>query len=385
MTLASGGHRGGKRGKGGFRLWKIIRRDIGRKLTAFIVAVVLWTTLANVLTEERLLQFNIQVVDTVAEADQERSRTPAVYLVVPPELIVRDMSPGRVRVDVKGLKDDVSDLDVSAVIVLQPDALGDQDEAVVPVLLDRDQFKGREREPSLSEFNINPPRIDVTLARKAEAELLLGPENVVVVGRPREGYAFDESSIRVTPNRVTIEGPSSAVDNLVANPGQLKLRAVSVEGRILEVSQQVDIDKEKVDRSVSLLTTGGVVEVSIPVRPRDITREVFSVPVSYENEDLLSIDKRRVVVTTETLDLLVTGPRPVLEGLTPEQLAERIRPVFDWSEVSLTLGDEKVRLYRDGLPDSVRITDLDGRPPEIHYRLETADSDANSGIDGESP
>ena len=30
MTLAPGGHRGGKRGKGGFRLWKIIRRDIGR-------------------------------------------------------------------------------------------------------------------------------------------------------------------------------------------------------------------------------------------------------------------------------------------------------------------------------------------------------------------
>ena len=75
----------------------------------------------------------------------------------------------------------------------------------------------------------------------------------------------------------------------------------------------------------------------------------------------------------------------MLEGLTPEQLAERIRPVFDWSEVSLTLGDEKVRIYREGLPDSVRITDLDGRPPEIHYRLETADSDASSGIDGESP
>ena len=368
-----------------FWAWRIFRKDIGRKLTAFVVAITLWFALANLLTDERSLQLQVRMVNSLAEADQQRVAAPGIYLVVPAELIVRDVAPDTVRIDVKGNKDDVRDLEISAVLEFDPDVLGDQDEAVKPVVLARDDFKSRARDPELSEFKLRPSTLDVTLARRADAEIELGPDNVVVTGRPREGYAYENSRIRIVPNSVRISGPRSAVENLVDNPDQLKLEPLDVEGRVLEVSQQVGIDIEKVDRSVTLRTTGGVVEVSVPVRPRDIAKQLFSLPVHYDNTDLLALGKRQVVEATETLDLQLTGPRSALEGLTSEQLAERIRLVFDWGTVTLDRAHEKVRIYRDGLPDSVKITDLEGRPPEISYRLESTGSDGATSTPGDSP
>ncbi len=368
-----------------YRIWMLFRHDIGRKLTALTVAVALWYSLANRLTLERRIELQVREVATRAEADQLSSIAPALYLVVPPEFIVLHKSRASIRIDVKGNKDDVRELDVSGIIEFDIDALGDQDEAVIPRPLVRDVFKAREGEPSLTEFEVRPPKLDVTLARRIESEIELRPENVVVVGRPREGYAFDGSSIRIVPNRVRVSGPVAQVENIIAKPEQLKLAPIDINGRILEVSQQVGIDTEKVDRRMRLHTAGEVVEVSIPVRPRDITKELLSVPVEYDNDGALTIAKRRVVFATETVDLLVTGPRSVLEGLTREELADRIRPVFDWGQVTLPLGDEKVRIFKDGLPTSVTITDLQGRPPEIHYSLESVASDPKNVPNGESP
>jgi hypothetical protein len=382
----SNGSRTADKGPFGRRVWMLFRHDIGRKLTALVVAVALWYSLANRLTLDRRIQLQVREVASRAEADQLRNTAPAVYLVVPREFIVRDKSRKTIRVDVRGNKDEVRNLELSAVLEIELDALGSQDEAVIPIPLARSLFKAQSGELGLSELDVRPPILDVHLARRREAEITLGPSNVVVVGRPRQGYAFDESRIRVAPNRVRISGPTSQVESLASNPEQLKLVPIDIEGRILEVSQQVGIDVEKVDRSVSLLTTGGLVEVSIPVRPRDITKELLSLPVSYENEDALGLSKRRVVFATETVDLLVTGPRSVLESLSREELAEKIRPVFDWSQVTLTLGDEPVKIFTGvGLPDSVRITDTDGRPVEIHYSLETTDTDPGNSNDGELP
>jgi hypothetical protein len=379
------GHGGSLERPLGRRLWMLVRHDIGRKIMALVVAVALWYSLATRLTLDRRIQLEVREVASRAEAEQLRSSAPAVYLVVPPEFIVRDKPRRHVRVDVRGNKDEVRNMELSAILEIELDALGGQDEAVIPMPLVRSLFKVQGGEFSLSEFDVKPPKLDIRLARRREAEITLGPENVVVVGRPLEGYTFDQNSIRVAPNRVRISGPISQVEMLAGHPEQLKLVPINIDRRILEVSQQVGIDVEKVDRSVTLLTTGGLVEVSIPVRPRDITKELLSVHVTYENEDLLLLNKRRVVFATETIDLLVTGPRSVLEGLTREQLAERIRPMFDWSQVTLTLGDEPVSIFRIGLPDSVRVTDSEGRPAEIHYSLETTDSDSMSVTDGETP
>jgi hypothetical protein len=365
-------------------LHRLVRHDIGRKLTAFVVALLLWFLLAGLVTGERRVRLEVREAGSLAEADRKRNTEPAIYLVVPQELIVRDLSHDRIRVNVKGLKKDVLELELSAILEFDVDVLGDQDEAIITVPLDRERFKAHgEQDKQFSEFEVNPPQIEVSLARRADAEILLGPENVVVVGRPKAGYAFDGNQIRVSPNRVRISGRRLAVDEIVASPALLKLRPVNVEGRIWEVRQQVGIDPEKVDRSVSLGTASGVVEVSIPVRPMDITRELRSIPVTYANAELLG--DQQVSFATETLDLEVTGPRSVLEGLTSEQLAQRIRPVFDWRDVGLKRAHEKVTIYRVDLPDTVQVTDLEGRPPEISYRLDSVDSDPNSLSGGDSP
>jgi hypothetical protein len=148
-----------------------------------------------------------------------------------------------------------------------------------------------------------------------------------------------------------------------------------VEGRLFEVSQQVGLDPERVDRSITLHTAGNVVEVTIPIAPKEATRELLQLPVYYEHGDILTVERKRVVRATESLDLEVRGPRSLLDSRTNEQLRSSIRLVYDWADspVSPRLDQARarVRVLRDlDLPDEIKIVGLDGRHPEIEYRLE---------------
>jgi len=174
-------------------------------------------------------------------------------------------------------------------------------------------------------------------------------------------------------------------ESLQTDPSRLKLSPIDLEGRVLEVSQQVGLDTEKVDRSVSLHTAGGVIEVTIPVQPQETVKELLSMPVRYENEDVLARDRRRVESATETLDLKVLGPRSVLDSLTTEQLVGRIILVYDWQLARLPQASDKVKIFTQDLPDSIRIRDLDSRHPEIEYRLVDVDPEPTPDTTGETP
>lgn len=375
------------------RVWRFVRHDVGRKLLALLLAVLVWLKLSMMVSDdlEGHPDLDVIAVGSRREATQAMQTVPAVYVVVPRDVIVRDdLSRIKVTVSGRGLIEHVKDLKLSAIVEIDNDILGTEDEVEWSALLqDRTLFESKGAEPELSDFMVEPELLRLNLARRAEAEMLISHENVTVTGTPREGYEYDREAIVVHPNRVVITGPRSAIDGLAGDPSSLRLSPIDVTSAVFEVTQQVGIDVEKVDRSVALRTAGGVVEVTVPIRPKDMMKELLGVPVVYVNEDALAGRGRRVASRTETLDVQVWGPRSFLSGMTSEDLMKRIRLEYDLMNARVDrAANERVSVYRQNLLDeaTVRITNRDGRPLMIEYVLEeSVGAGASAAAGGESP
>jgi hypothetical protein len=355
----------------------VIRHDIGRKVTALALALLVWGLLENFVVGDRDFTLEVIVVSTQRQADVSRATAPGLYLVVPDDLIVIAKEPS-VRLKVKGLRDDIENLNLSAVLTYDATDLGDADEALVSRPLDRDTFKSPGENPQLTEFRIRPDDVfDVTLARRETLEdVTLTPTNVATVGKPRDGYVFRYEGIRVVPNTVTITGPRGVLKAMATDPQLPQLAPVNVDDRISTVILRVGLSPEFLAQGVTLLPAPGTVTVTIPIEPTDISVNLLSVKVHYDNQEALLASGRRVVTKTETLNLKLVGPRSELSGVTPQQLAKMFQLRFDWSDAPANLPQsrDKVSVHRIGLTGlsyDVRVLDLDtDEEPRIEYSLE---------------
>jgi hypothetical protein len=364
----------------GARALHAVRHDIGRKLTALGLAVGVWFVLEGLVLDEQNEVLDVKEVSSIEAADRERltANRSTVYLVVPDTLQVLRWVPESMRLRVKGLKEDVRGLVMSAVLEFNETDLEGGDQAAVQRTLGRENFKGRDRSPELTLFRIGRDAnatLTVTLVRRTSVSVNLGPGNVSVTGLPAKGYVTDGATARLKPNVVTVSGPQAIVERFGTDPGLLKLKPVSVERRNGPVTQLVGLSQELLDQKVSLSPDDDI-EVTVPIVPVDMELKVFALPVSYDN--LGALDERGfklAVPGPKTLDVLLRGPAPDLERYAQDRdaLARQIRLVFDFGTAPLVDGTNKPRVdfYRGDLADAVRVFGLDGPDePRIEFKLE---------------
>jgi hypothetical protein len=362
------------------RIWKTTRHDIGRKLTALVMASALWLVLQSLVIGRQPLELQVRAVATQAEADQQRLTTPGVYLIVPDELIVRSMSDPRVHLTISGLRDEVVGLNMSAKLVFTVADLGGEDEITLSRPLERDSFSvPGQPMPKLTSFRVRPEVLQVTLARRDTAEITLTADNVVTAGKPKDHYFFKTSSIKLYPNTVDLIGPRTVIESLRQDTSKVKLEPVDLANRSLNVSQPVGLAQELRDQGVTMQSGRGQqqVVVTVPLEAEDIEVQLFSVPIVYLNEDALALRPSRQKASNfpRTMDIKVVGPPSELNGRTEADLLSNIVLVFDWSVAPPTYtgpSTGSVKYASIGLPDTVRVTDAKGnRDLTIEYDLET--------------
>jgi len=361
-------------------LYHIVRDDIGRKIFALVLALLLWAYLFNALIEDRELEFPIELVETRQEAGTQAGDS--LYVVVPDELIVLKIVPEkRVRVDVKGAKDVMNRLDMLAIVELSIDDLQDgADERTIRVPIVRGLFKARQgEEPEFLEFEPKKEELQITIARKLSADVPLDASNVEITGVPLKGHEFQTERIRVFPNTARITGPKEEIARIRADPTLLSLQPVDVDGKLGEVSQSVGLSQDLLDREVTLDTRDRVVDVIVPIDPRREEIQLVAVPVQYINEDKLILSRMEVVSKTETVDLVVRASRSIT-AQGPVWLREQLRLEFNWEDVSPNIEFASPAIdvwFKQGVanPADIEVLDTDLRAPQIDYVIKSTEDD----------
>jgi hypothetical protein len=375
------------------KLWRAIRYDIGRKLTALGLAVATWFILESVvLADMPNRKVEVKYVPSIEAADLDRAQSSksAVYLIVPDSLVVLSCVPDELDLNVKGLKKDVENLVLSATVVLSDADLKEgEDAGAVIRTLQRESFKSRGERPELTQFQINrvvdkevvrgsSADLSITIARKATLDMTLGPANVQFTGDPASGYEVDTSHTLIQPNALQVSGPRTAIQKLRADPGMLKLAPVAVDGRSASVTKSVGLAETEDNKHVTLGAKDYQVSVTIPIVPKPKRRELRAIPVTFLNEDWLKTQHKRIAETgrpAPTVDLVVMGPPGELDSLSNEELAQRIHPTFDFKTAGvLKINHKSLDIFTKDLSDAVKVYGLDNpnEPPQIQYTLEDA-------------
>ena len=351
-------------------VWRTFRYDIGRKVMAFGLASVLWYLLFTWVVEKDGKSLPVVSVATIDDARQQAEITPGVYLVVPEGLIVRESRPAKVDIDYAGRREDISDLRPSVIIELSDALLGNADEDELEFAITRNKFRFRGDEPDFSEFKIRDEKLVVDAVRETTADIAISAVNARVLGSPQENYSYESGSISTFPNTISVRGPKPVIDGFLRDPSSLVLEPVSVEGRLGQVRQPVDLAEELRARQVELL--GPLVMVTVPIQPDPSSQELRSVPIEYVGVDDLALEGLRVKDTTLEVDLLVSGPKSIVNR-GEEWLRRRIFLRHEWSS-DLEEGREDVKVVID-LADAdelqqLTVTDMMGNTPQITFELE---------------
>ena len=359
------------------RAWRMIRHDIGRKLTAFALALGVWFVLEGLVLGEQQPLLEVKEVPSVEAADRDRltaSRS-TLYVVVPETLMMQKFQPQRLRLRLGGLKEDVRNLVVFATVEFFDADLHGSDEAIVERTLGRENFKGRDRNPELTLFRINheaSKTMSVVLSRATTVNITLGPANVTTSGQPARGYHVDTERILVKQYQVDVSGPRTLIEKFRAEPGALKLAPVAIDGAQRTVSQMVGLP---VELAGTLKLSQSPIEVIVPIVEDDQEVTLVSLPITYKNVDALAKKGfKRVGNPPEKCDIRVRGPAPDLRAFTTDQLAKHIDLVFDYADVDLADGinREPLSVFLRDLPDSVRVygTDTGDEEPKVEFKLE---------------
>ena len=367
----------------GQKAWAAIRHDVGRKLLALLLALGTWGLLEARVLDDGGGLLDVKVVTSLDEAaaDRNRAEVPAIYLIVPPTLIDRDVRPQKVNLQVKGLRDDVQALNMWAYLEFDERDLGGDGASWVDVsrTLGREDFRNRGEPPELTLFRLNREStvdIHLKLARRVTRAMPLGPANVVLAGEPARGFQSDKNRATVLPGQVNVSGPSAAMEDLAAGRLLLQLAPVSIDGRSASVQQNVALSDAAQRELLSLGTPDGTVLATVPIVPIDIELDLVLIPVVYLNEDALKTRRFGLVDRPPaTVDVKVRGPQSELGRYVndKEELAAKILPVLDWSRASLTDGPNRHALdcARIDLSQDVQVLDIDrSGPPKVQFTLE---------------
>ncbi|MFT7464321.1 MAG: hypothetical protein ACI9EF_002675 [Pseudohongiellaceae bacterium] len=366
--------------------WTFVRKDIGRKLTAVGLAVGVWFWLAQNLAGEMGVVLEMRVVETRREAEDAQVGVPALYVVKPHEFILLQGDAVEAKVLVRGLKTDLDKLQLSAVFEISPDVLGTQAEGSFRLQLTNPaNFRALGAAIDDLDISVSPPWIDLRLAREDRMTLDLGPRNVHITGVLKPGHVVDKSLAVVSPSQVEIIGPSHNIAAIRDDPSLLAFEVINLENQAYTVSREVSLDREKVDRSVRLALLDSVT-VRVPIKEDDIVRQLYSVPVLYENVEDLERRGMKIVDKTDFVDLQVVGPKTLLDAsaYSDEVLATKIWLVFDWANAGVRVANMDV-VTPHLLPGTVRIEALNGGAPQIKYELEVIATNPTPNVTGDSP
>lgn len=198
----------------------------------------------------------------------------------------------------------------------------------------------------ISKVNITPRTVTVTQPITLEGGYRNVVVRVVTEGQPARGYRI--TSISVTPLNVTVFSANPQLVNDI--PGYVETRPLNLNGLSDDVEYRVELDlpdavslvgEQSVLVQVGIATMEGNLTISLPV-------EVLGLP-----PDMAAL------ISSQTVDVTVSGPIPVLDTLTQASF----RAIIDLT--NLEAGVHQVAPLLDLIPDEVEIRAIEPATIEV--------------------
>ncbi len=270
------------------RLQQALFKNLGLKAIALLLAGLLWFQVASQQIVQRTITRPLDIIN------------------LPAQFEISNDYPTTVDLEVRVRRNLALDSQAAPVVIDLRDALAEQKvvaltEANIP-----------DRPSGMEVIRFSPPNVNLNIERTATRYV---PVETHLDGEPAEN--FEVKGIRVQPSSVWIEGPTSAVGNVLS----ATTAPVDITGQSQDFTRKVDIfleekkarlqDIRQVDVEVEIEEKRRTVEISkVPVEidPADpdsrlqaaTVRVSLSVPVSFAGE--LTADNFRVIVNTQDLE-----------------------------------------------------------------------------------
>lgn len=156
---------------------------------------------------------------------------------------------------------------------------------------------------------VDPERVVVRIPISQQPGIRDFAVQVPTVGRPEEGYFF--TGISVEPTVITLEGNPATIENLGAT---IETQTIDLSDLVSDLEIDVPLDLpvgvEPAEGQPSTIT------VNVGITPQQGSVLFEDVPVDVAN---LTRGLAANIVNDE-VEVLVTGPQPILDELTPDQI-----------------------------------------------------------------
>ena len=283
------------------------RGKLTLRLVSLLLALLIWITYSGRIYEKR-------------ELEERYVQVPLVYQNQPPNTRI-DINNYVIQVTLEGSEEELAELrndDISVRISLEAAS-----EGLHTFSITQDNVGWPSRYKTLEIKNIAPDTVEFTLTETMEKDV---PVIVWYEGEPAEG--FEVIDVKVSPDRVTIQGPRDDVSRL----NQLVFNPLDVTGLKKDMAGPVQIDYQKqVGRDVAI-KGNPVINYRVIIKEKETYRDIDRV---YELD--ISRLGEGVTVAAGEVRLSVSGPISLVDWFQPE-----------WVKPMLTSRDlERAREERD--------------------------------------
>ena len=156
--------------------------------------------------------------------------------------------------------------------------------------------------PGVQVMQMKPNSLPIVLEDRITKDVTIRPK---LVGDPSEGYKLGR--LVTTPTTARLEGPRSQVEPLLA----VWTEPIDVTGRTASFQKRVSV---RYDGTLVRDNLKGDVLVQVPIESVEIERTIEGLPVRVVNAS------RASSVTPSRLDVVVRGPKPLIESIKRESV-----------------------------------------------------------------
>jgi len=342
------------------------RKDIGRKLMALFLAILVWIYVAQKVDDRKEHELHIHVVQGQEAYLEQSNLVDEGFFIILPENVMEISSIDKntfieekiLRVILSGPSERLPAKLVGKYAFSSQNLIPESDSLDEKVTILREFFPDLLSTAGIR-VTFEPKRIDLRLAYRKEINISLSAvNNLNYVNElpPERGLSYDPTQVSFDPTNVTLSGPAPEIDLIKKNPSLFRLETIDFREIGRGATLQLRGSPEMLKKKITLRTRDNLIAVNLNIKESETEESLFVPIILLDNGNPLPLDELdEIKAEEEMVEVVIKGPKSALQNFSDEERQARILAVIDL--MGLRVKDiYDLVLFTNDLPESVRVT-----------------------------